>query len=153
MENAEKELDSRGITITQGKWLSTDVSGYAGASRRSAVGNAAAKEPGMSGKAKAFVAAFAAFVFLVPLLLSSLLGETNVLIHMLRCFVMLIAALMVWGGRRIFVILGAAVAGLFAVGSLTSLLGTSAAGGWFGLWHSRCRIRGGLVRSSALSKE
>ncbi|MCU1435102.1 MAG: hypothetical protein JWR71_1827 [Pseudarthrobacter sp.] len=134
MENAEKELVNRGITITQGRWLSTDFAGYKDASARSAVGSAVTKEPAMSGKAISFLAAFAAFVFLIPFLVSSLLNDDDVPIHMLRCFVMLIAAIMVWSGRRIFVILGAAVAGLFAIGSITSLLGTGAgAGGVIGL--------------------
>jgi hypothetical protein len=119
--NAEKEFESRGITITQGKWLSADFSGYEDASPRSAAGNAVAKEPAMSGKAITFVAAFAALVFVVPALLTNLPGVDDVLISMLRCFVMLIAALMVWSRNRIFVIVGWAVSGPFAIGSLTSL--------------------------------
>jgi hypothetical protein len=125
VENAEQELESRGIKITQGKWLSTDFSGYEGAARRSVAGNAVAKEPRMSRKAMTFGVAFAAFVFLVPILLASLPGGENGPMSMLRCFVMLMAALMVWSGKRMFMILGSAVSGLFALGSLTSLAGGS----------------------------
>lgn len=127
MENAERELESRGIKITQGKWLSTDFSGHEDASPRSVEGNAVAKKPAMSGKAKTFVAAFAALVFVVPILLTNLPGGDDALVSMLRCFVMLIAALMIWSRNRIFVIFGSAVSGLFAIGSLTSLVGGS---GW-----------------------
>jgi hypothetical protein len=126
VENAEKELVNRGITITQGRWLSTDFAGYKDASARSAVGSAVVKGPAMSGKAISFLAAFVAFVFLIPFLLSPLLGYDDVPIHMLRSFVMLIAALMVWGRSRIFVILGAAVSALFAIGFLASLFGAGA---------------------------
>ncbi|MEO8282111.1 MAG: hypothetical protein ABI568_01700 [Pseudarthrobacter sp.] len=133
MENAEKELESRGIKITQGKWLSTDFGGYADASSRSVVGNAVAKEPPMSGKAITFVAEFAAFVFLAPILVTNLPGSDDVLVSTLRCFVLLMAALMVLGRNRIFVILGSAVSGLFAIGSLTSLVGGSGTKGLIGL--------------------
>ncbi|MDR6416836.1 hypothetical protein [Pseudarthrobacter sulfonivorans] len=77
----------------------------------------------MSGKAISFLAAFVAFVFLVPILLSNLLVDDDVYINVLRCLVMLIAALMVWSRRRTSVILGAAVSGLFAIGSLSRLVG------------------------------
>jgi hypothetical protein len=133
VENAEKELASRGIRITQGKWLSTDFSRYEGAAARSAAGNAVTKEPAMSGKAIAFVAASAAFVFLVPVLLASLPGGDDVPMVMLRCFVLLVAALMAWSRKRLFVILGCAVSGLFAVGALTSLAGGSGTKGLIGL--------------------
>lgn len=133
MENAEKELDSRGIRITRGKWLSTDFSEYQDGLPRSVAGDAEAKEPAMSGKAKIFVAASAALVFLVPVLLAGLLGVDDVLISMLRCFVMLVAALMVWSRNRVFVILGSVVSGLFVIGSLTSLFSGSGTNGLIGL--------------------
>jgi hypothetical protein len=133
VENAEQELESRGIKITQGKWLSTDFSGHEDASPRSVEGNAVAKKPAMSGKAKTFVAAFAALVFVVPILLTNLPGGDDALVSMLRCFVMLIAALMIWSRNRIFVIFGSAVSGLFAIGSLTSLVGGSGSKGLVGL--------------------
>lgn len=133
MENAEQELESRGIKITKEKWLSTDFSGFEDALSRSVAGNVVAKEPAMSGNAITFVAAFAAFVFLVPVLLSNLPDGDDVLISMLRCFVMLIAALMVWSRNRVFAILGSVVLALFAIGSLTSLIGGSGAKGLIGL--------------------
>lgn len=134
MENAEKELDSRGITITQWKWLSTDFSGYEDAPNRSVVANAVLKEPVMSGKAITFVVAFVAFVALLPILLSTRVSGDDLFISMLRCLVMLVAALMVLSGSKLYVILGAAVSGLFAVGSLVSLAGGSSTKGVFGLF-------------------
>ena len=133
MENAEQELKGRGIKITQGKWLNTDFSVYEDASLRSVVGNAVAKEPAMSGKAITFAAAFAAFIFVVPLLLANLPGFDNVLMSMLRCFVILLAGLMTWSRKRIFVILGSAMSGLFAIGSVISLVGGSGTNGLAGL--------------------
>lgn len=118
MENVENELDRRRIKITQWKWLSTDFSGYDGMPNRSVVANAVVKESRMSGRAKAFIAAFVAFVFLLPTLLTNLTGDNDLPLSMLRCFVMLLAALMALSGSTLYVILGAAVSGLFAFGSL-----------------------------------
>lgn len=134
MENVENELDRRRIKITQWKWLSTDFSGYDGMPNRSAVADAVVKEPRMSGKAKAFIAAFVAFVILLPILLVNLTGNDDLVISMVRCFVLLVAALMVWNRNKLFAILGAAVSGLFAVGALTSLAGGSSIQGMTGLF-------------------
>ncbi|OAE00031.1 hypothetical protein [Arthrobacter sp. OY3WO11] len=134
MENAEKELNSRGIKITQWKWLSTDFSGYEDTQNRSLLANAVVKEPAMSGRAKIFVAAFVAFVFLLPMLLVNLTGSDNLLISMLRCFVMLVAALVVWSRSTLFVVLGSAVSGLFAVGAVNSLARGSSTEGTIGLF-------------------
>ena len=69
---------------------------------------------------------------------------------MLRCFVMLIAALMVWSRKRVFVILGSVVSGLFAVGSLTSLVGGSGTNGLMGSSPSPLHLRWlGLERRSS----
>jgi hypothetical protein len=134
VENAEKELNSRGIKITPWKWLSTDFSGYEGTPNRSLVANAVIKEPAMSGKAKTFVAAFVAFVVLLPIFLINPIAGGDLFISMLRCLVMLAAALMVWSRSKLFVILGSAVSGLFAVGSLMSLAGGSSTKGMIGLF-------------------
>ena len=133
MENAEKELANRGIKITQWKWLSTDFSAHEGTRNRSLPANAVVKEPAMSGKAKIFVAAFVAFVVLLPMLLGNLTGSDDLPISMVRCFVMLAAALMVWSRSMLLVILGSAVSGLFAVGAVTSLARGSSTEGTIGL--------------------
>jgi hypothetical protein len=88
----------------------------------------------MSRKALAFVAAFAAFVLLVPALLTTLPGGDDVPMNMLRCSVMLVAALIAWSRKRIFRVIGWAVSGLFAAGSLLSLLGGSGAVAMTGLY-------------------
>lgn len=132
MENAEKELDARGIRIAQQKWFSTNFTGSAGAPARSVAGSDTARKTTLSGRATAFIALSVALVVLQPFLLVEE-GGGDIFFAMLRGVAMLVAAFMVLSRKLPFIIIGAVLAGLFALGAISSLAGESSIKGGIGL--------------------
>jgi hypothetical protein len=113
--------------------LSTDFSGYEGSPDRSLAATPVLKKQRMSGRAKFFLILFAVFTVVLPAVLWPQLTDEDLFIGMLRCCVMLVAALMVFSKSKMPVVLGSMVSGLFVAGFLSSLLGDSSTKGVNGL--------------------
>lgn len=124
MGNAEKEIEKRGIRITQQDWFTTDFSGITGTPARTVTASDVADNKPLSGKAIAFIVMSLALVLLQPFLLLGE-GSGDIIFAMLRGVAMLVAAFMVWSKKLPLVIIGAVLSGLFALGAISSLAADS----------------------------
>lgn len=128
MGNVETELDKRGINITHQEWYTSD---FGAGSRGSRTTESSSNETiaVSNTRAATFVVICAGFVIFQPFFIQ----YDDILMSVLRGLAMLTAGVMVWSKRAPLAFLGATVALVFALGSVSSLISSSTLKGVAGL--------------------
>ncbi|MGM9471426.1 hypothetical protein ACS5PJ_05425 [Pseudarthrobacter sp. YS3] len=121
MDSMEAELERLGIKTPQWKWLNTGYSNYEQQPTRGS-SEQDSKRKSDSGRGLAFIVLVAGFLSLMGLLGPAQdSGESALFLNVSRGAAMLMAALFIWTGGKVLVVIGSVVASLFVAASVWSL--------------------------------